>query len=103
MPAREEREFKRRPLVAAFPFPAEEGALGHETVGLELAAAIGFAPNRQGVEDVALDQSAWRVRIKDRPATRAAVDLGRDFDKGPALTPEERERLYFQSASTLKS
>lgn len=46
--------------------------------------------------------SAWRLRIKDRPATRDAVDLGRDFDGGPPLTEEERERLYFQSADTLK-
>ena len=47
------------------------------------------------------DVTAWRARIKERPATQAAVDLGRDFDRGPPLTEAERERLYFQSSSTL--
>ncbi|MEM9139197.1 MAG: glutathione S-transferase N-terminal domain-containing protein [Pseudomonadota bacterium] len=44
---------------------------------------------------------AWRARIKDRPATRAAVDLGRDFDKGD-VSEEDRQRLYFQDASTVQ-
>lgn len=43
---------------------------------------------------------AWRNRIKDRPATRAAVDLGKDFDRGE-MTEEDRQRLYFQNASTV--
>lgn len=43
---------------------------------------------------------AWRNRIKDRPATRAAVDLGKDFDRGD-MTEEDRQRLYFQNASTV--
>ncbi len=45
---------------------------------------------------------AWRNRIKDRPATRAAVDLGKDFDRGD-MTEKDRQRLYFQNASTVKS
>ena len=44
----------------------------------------------------------WRARIKARTATQSAVDLGRDFDRGPPLTEAERDRLYFQSAGTLK-
>lgn len=43
---------------------------------------------------------AWRTRIKERPATQAAVSLGKDFDRGPALTEEERERLYFQDGKS---
>ena len=44
---------------------------------------------------------AWRGRIKDRPATRAAVDLGRDFDRGD-VSEEDRQRLYFQNAATVQ-
>jgi len=43
---------------------------------------------------------AWRNRIKDRPATRAAVNLGKDFDRGE-MTEADRQRLYFQNASTV--
>lgn len=43
---------------------------------------------------------AWRTRIKERPATQAAVALGKDFDRGPPLTEEERERLYFQDGAS---
>ena len=44
----------------------------------------------------------WRAAIKDRPATRAAVDLLRGQDSGPPPTEEERQRLYFQDASTVR-
>jgi len=43
----------------------------------------------------------WRARIKARPATQAAVDLGKDLRRSAPPTDEERKLLFEQSAETV--
>jgi GST-like protein len=44
----------------------------------------------------------WRARIKDRPATQAAVNLGKDMRRQAPPTDEERKMLYEQTAETAR-
>ncbi|MBN33678.1 MAG: thiol:disulfide oxidoreductase [Rhodospirillaceae bacterium] len=43
--------------------------------------------------------SRWRKAMKERPAVQAAVNLGKDWDKGET-TEEERRMLYQQTSRT---
>ena len=47
--------------------------------------------------------SAWRRRVKERPAVQRAVDLGKDYRRNAPPTDEERKLLFEQSAATLKA
>ncbi len=43
----------------------------------------------------------WRAAIKDRPAVRRGVDLGKDYRRNAPPTDEERKVLFNQSASNI--
>jgi GST-like protein len=43
----------------------------------------------------------WRGRIKDRPAVRRAVDLGKDLRRQGPPAEDERKMLYEQTAATV--
>ncbi len=45
--------------------------------------------------------TAWRSRIKDRPAVRRAVDLGKDMRRSGPPTDAERKMLYEQTAASV--
>ena len=45
---------------------------------------------------------AWRARIKERTATQAAVNLGKDLRRTAPPTDEERKMLYEQNAETVR-
>jgi GST-like protein len=45
--------------------------------------------------------TAWRSRIKERPAVRRAVDLGKEMRRQGAPTDEERKLLYEQTAASV--
>ena len=45
---------------------------------------------------------AWFERILARPATHAALDLGKEL-RAPALTDEARKALFGQTAQSIKS
>ncbi|MEM6621842.1 MAG: glutathione S-transferase N-terminal domain-containing protein [Pseudomonadota bacterium] len=44
--------------------------------------------------------SAWRQRLKERPAVQRAVDLGKEFRRQAPPTDEERKLLFQQSSAT---
>jgi GST-like protein len=45
--------------------------------------------------------AAWRNRIKQRPAVRRAVDLGKEMRRSGQPTDEERKLLYEQTADSV--
>jgi GST-like protein len=45
--------------------------------------------------------TAWRSRIKDRPAARRAVDLGKEMRRSGPPTDAERKMLYEQTAASV--
>ena len=45
--------------------------------------------------------TAWRSRIKDRPAVRRAVDLGKEMRRSGPPTDAERKLLYEQTAASV--
>jgi GST-like protein len=45
--------------------------------------------------------TAWRSRIKDRPAVRRAVDLGKEMRRSGPPTDAERKMLYEQTAASV--
>ena len=45
--------------------------------------------------------TAWRSRIKQRPAVRRAVDLGKELRRSGPPTDEERKLLYEQTAESV--
>ena len=45
---------------------------------------------------------AWYERVMERPATRGALDVGKDL-RAPALTEEARQALFGQTAQTVKA
>ena len=46
--------------------------------------------------------AAWRSRIKERPAVRRAVDLGKEMRRHGPPTGEERKLLYEQTAASVR-
>ena len=46
--------------------------------------------------------TAWRSRIKERPAVRRAVDLGKEMRRQGPPTGEERKLLYEQTAASVR-
>ena len=46
--------------------------------------------------------AAWRGRIKQRPAVRRAVDLGKEFRRTAPPSEAEREILFGQTAASVK-
>ena len=46
--------------------------------------------------------SAWRARIKERPAVRRAVDLGKELRRTAPPDEAERKLLFEQSSAHLK-
>ncbi|MHA1527507.1 MAG: glutathione S-transferase family protein [Alphaproteobacteria bacterium] len=46
--------------------------------------------------------AAWRSRIKERPAVRRAVDLGKELRRSGPPTDEERKLLYEQTAASVR-
>ena len=44
--------------------------------------------------------SRWRAAVKDRPAVRRGVDLGKEFQRSSPPTEEERKVLFEQTAHT---
>jgi GST-like protein len=46
--------------------------------------------------------TAWRGRIKERPAVRRAVDLGKELRRSGQPTDEERKLLYEQTAASVR-
>jgi len=46
------------------------------------------------------DVTAWRARIKERPAVQRAVDLGKERQRKGPPTDEERRLLYEQNAQS---
>ncbi|MEM7744048.1 MAG: glutathione S-transferase N-terminal domain-containing protein [Pseudomonadota bacterium] len=47
--------------------------------------------------------TSWRKRVKERPATQRAVDLGKDMRRQAPPTDEERRLLFQQDASSQRS
>ena len=45
--------------------------------------------------------SAWRSKLKERPAVQRAVDLGKEFRRQAPPTDEERKLLFQQSSDSL--
>ncbi len=46
--------------------------------------------------------SAWRQRVKERPAVQAAVDLGKEYRRSEPPSEAEREILFNQTARSVK-
>ncbi|MES1941279.1 glutathione S-transferase [Salinisphaera sp. T5B8] len=46
--------------------------------------------------------AAWRARIKQRPAVQRGVDLGKQWRGGQPKTEEARQRLFNQTADTVR-
>jgi GST-like protein len=46
--------------------------------------------------------TAWRSRIKQRPAVQRAVDLGKEMRRQGPPTREERKLLYEQTAASVR-
>jgi GST-like protein len=46
--------------------------------------------------------SAWRQRIKARPAVQAGVDLGKELKRSKPMSEEDRRRLFEQSAELVE-
>ncbi len=42
----------------------------------------------------------WRRTVKERPAVRAAVDLGKEYRRGGPPSEEERKILFEQTSRT---
>ena len=57
-----------------------------------LGAALELFPN----------VTAWRSRIKQRPAVQRAVDLGKELRRSGPPTDEERKLLYEQTAASVR-
>ncbi len=49
------------------------------------------------------DLTDWRKRVKERPATQRAVDLGKDMRRQAPPTDEERRLLFQQDASSQRT
>ena len=47
--------------------------------------------------------AAWRQRIKQRPAVRRAVDLGKELRRSAPPTDAERRLLFEQTADSVKA
>ena len=47
--------------------------------------------------------AAWRSRIKDRPAVRRAVDLGKDLRRSGPPSDEERRILFEQTSASVQA
>ena len=47
--------------------------------------------------------SAWRNRIKDRPAVQRGVDAGKELRRQAPPDEEERKILFEQTAATAKT
>ena len=47
--------------------------------------------------------ASWRNTIKQRPAVRRAVDLGKELKQASAATAEDRDALFNQSARSIQS
>ena len=48
------------------------------------------------------DVTAWRSRLKQRPAVQRAVDLGKEFRRQGPSSDEERKNLFNQTGAALQ-
>lgn len=97
-------EYKRCLEVLERRLADREYILGHYSI-VDMACWpwVLIAPKVSQPLDEFPNVSRWRQAVKERPAVRAGVDLGKETKRSATLTEQERKLLFDQTARPVKA